>query len=70
MRHTITVAGQDGYAAAFAIGELDPTLEGKHVIVAYHEDGQPGDLPTLRLIVPGDKHGARDVYDVVSINVK
>ena len=70
MRHTITVAGQDGYAAAFAIGEIDPTLEGKQVIIAYRQDDQPGDLPTLRLIVPGDKHGARDVHDVVSIDVK
>ncbi len=70
MRHTITVFGQDGYAVAFAIGEIDPTLEGKQVIVAYREDGQAGDLPTLRLIVPGDKHGARDVHDVVGIDVR
>ncbi len=70
MRHTITVTGQDGYAAAFAIGEIDPTLEGKQVVVAYREDDKPGNLPTLRLIVPGDKHGARDVHDVVGVEVK
>ncbi len=70
MRHVLMVSGQDGYAAAFGIGEIDPAIGGKQVIVAYRQDDQPGDLASLRLIVPGDKHGARDVHDVVGVEVR
>ncbi len=70
MRHVIMVSGQDGYAAAVAIGEIDPAIGGKQVILAYRQDDPPMELPTLRLIVPGDKHGARDVHDVSGIEVR
>ncbi len=70
MRHVIMVSGQDGYAAAFGIGEIDPFIGDKQILLAYHQDDPPKDLPTLRLIVPGDKHGARDVHDVASIEVR
>ena len=70
MRHVIMVSGQDGYAAAFGIGEIDPFIGAKQILVAYHQDDPPKDLPTLRLIVPGDKHGARDVHDVVGIEIR
>ena len=70
MRHVLMVSGQDGYAAAFGIGEIDPAIGGKQVIVAYRQDDQATDLPTLRLIVPGDRHGARDVHDVVGVEVR
>jgi DMSO/TMAO reductase YedYZ molybdopterin-dependent catalytic subunit len=70
MRHVLMVTGQDGYAAAFAIGEIDPFIGDKSVLLAYHQDDPPKDLPTLKVIVPGDKHGARAVHDVVSIEVR
>ncbi len=70
MRHVLMVSGQDGYAAAFGIGEIDPAIGGRQVVVAYRQDDQATDLPSLRLIVPGDKHGARDVHDVVGIEVR
>ena len=70
MRHVIMVGGADGYAAAFGIGEIDPFIGDKPVIVAYHQDDPPLDLSSFRLIVPGDKHGARDVHDVIEIDVK
>ncbi len=70
MRHVIIVSGQDGYAAAFGIGEVDPFIGGKQVLVAYHQDDPSTELPTLRLIVPGDKHGARDVHDVAGIEIR
>ena len=70
MRHVVMVSGQDGYAAAFGIGEIDPFIGDRQVLLAYRQDDPPKDLPTIRLIVPGDKHGARDVHDVSVIEVR
>ena len=68
LRHTLLVSGSDGYAAALSEGEIDPKLEGKQVILAYQKDGAALDRP--RLVVPGDRHAARGVHDVVTIEVK
>lgn len=70
-RRVADVAASDGYAIAVALGEIEPNLEAKQVLVAYLRDGKPVD-PTgsVRLVVPGDKHGARSVRDVVRITVK
>jgi DMSO/TMAO reductase YedYZ molybdopterin-dependent catalytic subunit len=68
LRHTVLVAGTDGYAAALSEGEIDPKLEGKQVILAYEKDGAP--LTAPRLVVPGDTHAARGVHDVVTVEVK
>lgn len=65
----IVINGADGYVAAIAVGELSPDLGGKQVILADHIDGKPLDAAHLRVVVPGDKHGARDVHDVVRIEV-
>jgi DMSO/TMAO reductase YedYZ molybdopterin-dependent catalytic subunit len=67
-RHVLLATGQDGYGAAFAVGEIDPAVEGKPIILAYRQDNT--DIPAIRLIVPNDKEGARDVHDVVSIDVR
>jgi len=68
LRHTVLARGRDGYAAAMAIGELDPHFEGKQVLVAYAQDGKP--LPGLRLVIPGDAHAGRNVRDLVAIEVR
>ena len=68
LQHTVLARGQDGYAVALAIGELDPNFEGKQVLVAYAEDGKP--LPGLRLVVPADARGGRGVRDLVAIEVR
>jgi hypothetical protein len=70
LRHTILVHGKDGYAVALADGEIDPMAENKQVILAYRRDGDAGDLPGLRLVVPGDQHGARQVHDVVEVEIR
>jgi DMSO/TMAO reductase YedYZ molybdopterin-dependent catalytic subunit len=67
MRHVLMVSGTDGYTAAIAIGEIDPMLAGNQILLAYRAED---DLKSLRLIVPGDKHGARDVHDVSGIEVR
>ena len=68
LQHTILARGQDGYAVAMAVGELDPNFEGKQVLVAYAEDNKP--LPSLRLVVPADARGGRSVHDLVAIEVR
>jgi len=68
LQHTVLARGQDGYAVALAVGELDPNFEGKQVLIAYAEDGSP--LPGLRLVVPADTRGGRSVHDLVAIEVR
>jgi DMSO/TMAO reductase YedYZ molybdopterin-dependent catalytic subunit len=68
LQHTFLARGQDGYAVALSIGEIDPRMEGKQVVVANARDGQP--MATLRLVVPGDLHAARSVRDLVAIEVR
>jgi hypothetical protein len=71
LRHAIAITGSDGYVVIVSFGEIDPDFEGKPIIVAYARDGQPTDAKDrLRLIVPGDSHGGRDVRDVVRIEVR
>lgn len=68
LRHVIMVSGSDGYTVALAIGEIDPSYEGKSVLVAYEKDGQP--LDGLKLVVPGDREGGRAVSDIAKIDVQ
>jgi DMSO/TMAO reductase YedYZ molybdopterin-dependent catalytic subunit len=69
IRHTVLVYGRDGYIAALAEGEFNPAYEGKMVILAYEVNGKPF-KDGLRLVVPGDKEGGRQVHDVVRIEVR
>ena len=68
LQHTLLARGQDGYAVAVAIGELDPNFEGKQVLIAYAQDGKP--LPRPRLVVPADTRGGRSVHDLVAIEAR
>ena len=68
LQHTILAKGRDGYAVALAIGEIDPSFEGKQVIVAYEQDGKP--LPGLKLVVPNDRKGGRSVHDLATLEVR
>lgn len=70
--HYILATGSDGYAVVLSFGEIDPDLEGKAVLIAYARDGKPLDPAKdgLRLVVPGDKFGARSVRQLVRLDVK
>ncbi len=68
LQHTLLARGRDGYAVALSIGELSPALEGKTVLIATEQDGKP--LATPRLVVPGDKHQARAVRELMGIEVR
>ncbi len=68
LQHIFFARGRDGYSVALAMAEIDPTFEGKPVIIAYAQDGKP--LPGLRLVVPNDKRAGRSVRDLAAIEVK
>jgi hypothetical protein len=65
LQHALLVTGRDGYTVAVSIGEIDPAFEGKSVILA-DDDADKG----VRLVVPGDKQGGRNVRDVVRIEIE
>jgi DMSO/TMAO reductase YedYZ molybdopterin-dependent catalytic subunit len=72
VRHGVMITGKDGYAALLSLGEIDPELGGAQAILAVARDGKPLDDKEgpARLIVPGDKAAAREVENVVTIDVK
>lgn len=70
-RKVILVTGSDCYQQAYSMGELVPAIGGQHqIIVAYAKDGVL--LPSegfARIINPGDKSGARNVSNIIRIQV-
>lgn len=68
VRHTIRVTATDNYVVILSTGEISPDFGNDRALVAYERDGKP--LGNFRIVVPGDKHGARDVHDVVTIAVE
>lgn len=53
LQHLLLARGHDGYAVALSLAEIDPSFEGKQVIVAYSQDGTA--MHDLRLVVPNDR---------------
>ena len=70
-RKIVLVTGTDCYQQAFSLGELAPAIGGQHqIIVAYEKDGALLDSAGFaRIISPGDKSGARNVSNIVRIQV-
>ncbi|MER2535346.1 MAG: molybdopterin-dependent oxidoreductase [Rhizobiaceae bacterium] len=71
LAHTFVVEGSDGYRIAFSFGEIAPDFGKAPILIATEVDGKPL-VPGegFRLVVPGDKRGARYVKDVVRIEVQ
>jgi hypothetical protein len=71
LRLLLVVAARDGYRVAFTLGEIDPKLGGKPVLLADSCDGKPlaADNGPLRLVVPGEARAARSVRQVEAISV-
>jgi len=67
----VRAEGADGYAAVFALAELDSSVQDSGVLVADTLDGQP--IPDkagpLRLVAPHDKRPARWVRMLRTITV-
>ena len=68
LRHAIRISAKDGYVVVTSTGEIAPDFGAKGAIVAYARDGKP--LDDFRIVMPGDKHGGRNIRDVVSINIE
>jgi DMSO/TMAO reductase YedYZ molybdopterin-dependent catalytic subunit len=68
VRHTIRITASDNYVVVLSTGEISPDFGNVPALVAYEQDGKPLDRP--RLVMPGDKHGARDEHDVVTIAIE
>jgi DMSO/TMAO reductase YedYZ molybdopterin-dependent catalytic subunit len=67
----VLAEASDGYEVVFSLGELDPGLGGEKVIVADKRDGKPL-FPyqgPVRLVVTGDKEGARSVRMLQKLEV-
>jgi DMSO/TMAO reductase YedYZ molybdopterin-dependent catalytic subunit len=59
----VLASAKDGYQVVFSLGELDPTFGNEKVLIVDKRDGKPlfAYQGPLRLVVAGDKAGARDV---------
>lgn len=70
-RKVILVTGSDCYQQAFAMGELVPAIGGQHqIIVAYAKDGVLLQSEGFaRIINSGDKSGARNVSNIIRIQI-
>ncbi len=67
LRYAIYIHATDGYASSLSWGEIDPDFAAKPVLVTYEENGKRLDRPGV--LVPGDKHGGRHVYDTDKIEL-
>ncbi|MEH2399039.1 hypothetical protein [Nostoc sp.] len=73
LRQYVLVEATDCYGAVVAIGEIQPSYEGKKVLIAFEKKDSNGKVVSLidegfaRLVVPGDKAGGRYVTNVRNI---
>jgi DMSO/TMAO reductase YedYZ molybdopterin-dependent catalytic subunit len=67
----ILASAKDGYQVVFSLGELDPSFGNEKVLIVDKRDGKPlfAYQGPLRLVVAGDKAGARDVRMLEKIEV-
>ena len=67
----VLARGSDGYRVLFSLIEFDAAFNDQVVLVADHRDGKLLDTREgpLRLIVAGDKRGARWVRGVIAFEV-
>ncbi len=78
VRHNPTLSmyvlaqGGDGYQALFSLGELDPAIGARTVLIAHSVDGAPLETATgpIRLVIPADLKPARAVFRLISLQVK
>jgi molybdopterin-binding protein len=68
LHHAIRITAKDGYVVVTSTGEIAPDFGGKAVLVAYERDDKR--LDGFRIVMPGDKHGGRNVRDVTTIEVE
>jgi hypothetical protein len=71
LRLYLVAEGADGYAAVFAVAEVNPDVHDATVIVADGLDGKPlGESGLLQLVTTGEKRPARWVRNLVAVRVE
>lgn len=62
---------RDGYQVVYTLGEIDPNFGGNKIMVADKVNGKPlfQYQGPFRLVVPGDKKGARSIRMLEKITV-
>jgi DMSO/TMAO reductase YedYZ molybdopterin-dependent catalytic subunit len=71
LTHYLLARAADGYEVLIALAEIDPGLEGKSVLIAVTQDGKPiAPKDGFRIVMPGDKRGARHVHQLLELQVK
>jgi hypothetical protein len=67
----VLATAADGYQVLFSLGELDPAITDGRVLLADTADGRPlyGESGSFRLVIPGDKRGARAVRALSSLTL-
>jgi len=66
---TLLVTATDGYEIAFSIGELSPEFGNATALVALETNGLP--VPEgFRIVVQGDKRGARAIHNIVKMEIR
>lgn len=71
LRHSLAVEGRDGYRIVISVGEVDPDFGNAPIQLGIERDGEEiVETEGYRLVVPGDKRGARYVRDVVKIEIR
>lgn len=71
LRTLVVVTAGDGYTLVLAAADLAPELGDTPVLLAYAREGEALAADRLpRLIVPGDRRGARNVFDIARISVR
>lgn len=69
LEKTFLVSAKDGYRIAFSIGEIHPDFGNLPLILVSAVDDKPLD-GGWRLVAPGDRRGARAVFEVVKIELR
>ncbi len=67
----VVASASDGYQVVFSVGELDPEMTGGQYLLADKANGKAlfGENGAFRLIIPGDKRGARSIRMLTTLNV-
>lgn len=67
----VVVRCKDNYTVLFSLAEFDEGFSTRTIILADRENGErlPPSAAPLRVVVPGDKRGARSARQVVAIEL-
>ncbi|MGE0279688.1 MAG: hypothetical protein AB7P20_03615 [Rhizobiaceae bacterium] len=69
LQKTFLVTAKDDYKIAFSVGEIHPEFGNTPLMIATEVDGKPIEGGP-RIVVPGDKRGARAVQEIVKIEIR